>query len=326
MKKLFLLIVCAVLGISANARELSIYCSAQGDIKASWGFTPYDINVPIKLRTTTNYGNYKFWSKNKLAEQPYKEVVFEYDQCVKMQISIHYVGDDNNTKTYVTIPEDKTEFSVPIAEGRVPDEISVMGLGPVPPAKQGGSIINLTNAKLIAEDGTEVYPEEGDIKEANGYYWGYEILSANVFITAGWAQIGGAGWAPNMSDIDPSKPLTYHVELNEPSNLQLAFVVKYNDGTADTQQYMPEGESSMTITVDDPSTVSYAFLRVQQDDADDYVNVKSIYYDDTATTGIEGIKTNDKTNDGAIYNLSGQRVSSDYKGVVIINNKKYIRK
>lgn len=82
----------------------------------------------------------------------------------------------------------------------------------------------------------------------------------------------------------------------------------------------------MTITVDDPSNISYATLKVMQEDADDYINVKSIYYDNTAITGIEGIKANIKNNDNVIYNLFGQRVSSDYKGFVIINNKKYIRK
>ena len=30
--------------------------------------------------------------------------------------------------------------------------------------------------------------------------------------------------------------------------------------------------------------------------------------------------------DGAIYNLAGQRVSKSYKGIVIINGKKYIQK
>ena len=30
--------------------------------------------------------------------------------------------------------------------------------------------------------------------------------------------------------------------------------------------------------------------------------------------------------DGAVYNLAGQRVSKSYKGIVIINGKKYIQK
>ena len=44
------------------------------------------------------------------------------------------------------------------------------------------------------------------------------------------------------------------------------------------------------------------------------------------TTGIEGIKTEDSATSNARYNLSGQRVDENYKGVVIINGKKYIAK
>lgn len=326
MKKMFLLIVCVVIGISANACELSIYCDKQGNINASWGFTVFDINVPLKFRTTVNYGCYRLWSKELLSQQPYKEVVFTYNQSLKMQVTIHYIGDDNNTKSYIKIPEDKNEISIPIEEGKTPDEISVMGTGAVPPAVKGGGIIALTSAKLVTLDGEDVYPEEGDIMNANLYFYGYDMLAGNVHITRGWAELGGAGWAPNMSDIDASKPLTYHVELNEPSSLSLVFIVRYLDGTANTQQYMPKGSTAMTITVDDPSNISYATLKVMQEDADDYINVKSIYYDNTAITGIEGIKANIKNNDNVIYNLFGQRVSSDYKGFVIINNKKYIRK
>ena len=49
--------------------------------------------------------------------------------------------------------------------------------------------------------------------------------------------------------------------------------------------------------------------------------------DKQAATGIEGIKTNKvvKSN-GAIYNLAGQRVSKDYKGLVIKNGKKFFNK
>ncbi len=46
----------------------------------------------------------------------------------------------------------------------------------------------------------------------------------------------------------------------------------------------------------------------------------------SATTGIDGIRVDSKPNDGKAYNLAGQRVGDDYKGIVIINGKKYIRK
>ena len=44
-----------------------------------------------------------------------------------------------------------------------------------------------------------------------------------------------------------------------------------------------------------------------------------------ATTGIAAVKA-DKKFDGAIYNLAGQKVNANYKGVVIQNGKKFIQK
>ena len=44
-------------------------------------------------------------------------------------------------------------------------------------------------------------------------------------------------------------------------------------------------------------------------------------------TGIKSVvNKNNKINSDAIYNLSGQRVSKDYKGIVIKNGNKYIAK
>jgi hypothetical protein len=42
--------------------------------------------------------------------------------------------------------------------------------------------------------------------------------------------------------------------------------------------------------------------------------------------GIINVKEDAVKNDGAIYNLAGQRVSKDYKGIVVKNGKKYIVK
>lgn len=44
------------------------------------------------------------------------------------------------------------------------------------------------------------------------------------------------------------------------------------------------------------------------------------------TTAINSVKTDNKPMDGKAYNIAGQRVSDDYKGIVIINGKKYLRK
>lgn len=47
---------------------------------------------------------------------------------------------------------------------------------------------------------------------------------------------------------------------------------------------------------------------------------------DKAAAGINDVKTTVNAGNNALYNLSGQRVDSSYKGVVVKNNKKYIVK
>lgn len=49
-------------------------------------------------------------------------------------------------------------------------------------------------------------------------------------------------------------------------------------------------------------------------------------YIDAAATGIENVTVQKPVENSAIYNLSGMRVGKDYKGIVIINGKKYLNK
>ena len=53
---------------------------------------------------------------------------------------------------------------------------------------------------------------------------------------------------------------------------------------------------------------------------------QSLDIDLGGTTGISTMKTQVKDNDNTIYNLNGQRVGTDYKGIVIKNGKKVIVK
>ena len=52
----------------------------------------------------------------------------------------------------------------------------------------------------------------------------------------------------------------------------------------------------------------------------------SIVFDDSETTGIADVKGQKEDVRGDIFNLSGQRVGKDYKGVVIKNGRKMIQK
>ena len=43
-------------------------------------------------------------------------------------------------------------------------------------------------------------------------------------------------------------------------------------------------------------------------------------------TAINGVVVNKNANSAAIYNLSGQRVKKSYKGIVVMDGKKFLKK
>lgn len=51
-----------------------------------------------------------------------------------------------------------------------------------------------------------------------------------------------------------------------------------------------------------------------------------LYVFNDNATGISGINTADTAHDGAAYNVAGQRVGKDYRGLVIVNGKKTLKK
>ena len=75
-------------------------------------------------------------------------------------------------------------------------------------------------------------------------------------------------------------------------------------------------ESYGTVT---PDTYVYAIFRKIGDELPKF---------DSEETGIKGIdaNVNDNVNDNRVYNLAGQRVGSDFKGIVVVGGKKYIKK
>jgi uncharacterized repeat protein (TIGR02543 family) len=82
---------------------------------------------------------------------------------------------------------------------------------------------------------------------------------------------------------------------------------------------IPAGKAALKITSAEMSTVQAKVAGGAK---------FTIIYDDGETTGIESIHNSQFTihTDAPMYNLSGQRVSESYKGIVIVNGRKVIRK
>ena len=81
-----------------------------------------------------------------------------------------------------------------------------------------------------------------------------------------------------------------------------------------TEQQKGMAKGAIYIAVAGTAPVAEAFARIKWLDEDGNV------------TAITGAKTETILNDGAIYNLAGQKVDANYKGIVIKNGKKMIQR
>ena len=91
---------------------------------------------------------------------------------------------------------------------------------------------------------------------------------------------------------------------------------------------VPASDDFQTVEIEFPAfayTLEGCHLLFQNGDFLGTTIVKSVKVIDMSTTGIEAVKANQHVN-GAIFNLAGQKVNANYKGVVIQNGKKFIQK
>lgn len=117
---------------------------------------------------------------------------------------------------------------------------------------------------------------------------------------------------------------TIIVKKDNKDGENVAFKVFDNDGTTE-------------VTVNDGGTVdakTYGIIKLNVTAGQKYAvgiaGSKMGYYgfkfELGGTAGLNAIKTTENTNDAVIYNLAGQKVANNYKGLVIKNGKKVVMK
>ena len=99
-----------------------------------------------------------------------------------------------------------------------------------------------------------------------------------------------------------------------------------------TVEYAATGAFKMTavITTTDNKVYHYSYTKTITDKPSE-INVfftgENSYIDGSSlSTGISNPIIIQKKNDGKWFNLSGQQVDKSYKGVVIVNGKKFVNK
>ena len=192
-----------------------------------------------------------------------------------------------------------------------------------------------TNAEYEADaEGNEpVKPETSNVDLKGWSGWHGEGLTVNedgtlsVEFKQEWG--GAAKWlgAYNASDFD------YAVfELAEPAAFEVMGVVQYHEADG-------EGENNVSVSIPAGVTQGLLELDAARKNAIDQVavqnaevgtvKVKAVYFatKDYVTAIATPTVAKPAFNENApLYNLAGQRVSKNYKGVVIQNGRKYIVK
>ena len=101
----------------------------------------------------------------------------------------------------------------------------------------------------------------------------------------------------------------------------IANVIEFTlKGGKDVTSQDDEGNSTTTF---DAKDTYYTF---QKYSGTGNILISSIEFTPVDASGISTINAVDKASNGAIYNLAGQKVANDYKGLVIKNGRKFIQK
>lgn len=121
--------------------------------------------------------------------------------------------------------------------------------------------------------------------------------------------------------VDMSKVAKIEVEY-EGDDLVDNLLVKDADGNKITQAYSSKYQLNFTSLQEKASHVATMQWTIKTNGS---MTIKSIKFLTAEATGIETVKVADSRS-GRMYNLNGVEVSKEYKGIVIVNGKKFVRR
>lgn len=185
--------------------------------------------------------------------------------------------------------------------------------------------------KQIEEAAKERRVRDFDLDKVD-QFWGdctYDISTHTATFPKEW---GGAGWWLGNNSLKDFKSVVFVIEPATIKTLVTVTVaggdpaqVDINAGEtigiADISGFSSNNINQVMLQNEKPGTVTivkaYASTLSPTDEAS-YINSQA--------TTISSVTVSKKANEGATYNLAGQRVGKNFRGMVIHNGKKYIQK
>lgn len=310
MKKLFTLIVAAFMAVSVNAQtETPLVLGGDWNAGFAGDADVYDFTINKK------YGAAEFACNVNSADYP--KYILEFEEPLPANFQVNYTwktsadaeGDatpaygkavgDGATKKFELLFEQEHPYIVGVSVQHTDAEE-----------------VNLKVKKmiLVAADGTE--------KKINASFtsWGG---TDNTVVYKGIVSFDKQYQQLAINGLAGKSNVTVKVKLAEPTpNVQMC--VDYEDNTSEWPSF--GGSDEITFTTKEGVAIKKVGIQyIDPENNPAKVSVLGAWLVDT-TTGISKVENLKVAQDGKCFNLAGQQVGKNYKGVVIKNGKKMVIK
>jgi len=303
------------------------------DITSGWSTWQETESVEYNADGTMTFnsaewgGLAKWLGGRDLSGYDYLVVEFAEPTTVITQLFVQFAaeGDDNAIKKQANPGATYLFIDLNDERAAAVNQIALQAAAP--------SVIKISSMYYIKKPGGEEPPvEDGDkvnMIDNFNYTWNQaETIEraedgSIIFTTAEWG--GLAGWfAPDDVPSDWSEYSKIVFEFAEPTTVNTQILVSDGANNVATAWGEPGiNKLECSFVGKDVSAVKQCAL---QTSAATVLKVTAIYLvKQGGETGVENIQALENLN-GIRYNLSGQRVSDSYKGVVIQNGRKFIQK
>ena len=360
MKKLFTLVAMALMAIGANAQSIvaEVDWTQKSEWDGGWYSTDY-AEVSVEQGTgliinCTSDGTTNYWEPQvpmiggieTIDEGGQYQVKFQFNSPVAGELRLDFyswdgsgatmaqvfevaAGDNDMTIDFLDYPTPCTQAGIFYQCGKLPGKHIIKNVQVIDLEGEGGE----TGPAVIAEvDWTQKSEWDGG--------W-YSTDYAEVSVEQGTGLIINCTSDGTTNYWEPQVPMIGGIEtIDEGGQYQVQFsfispaageirLDFYSwDGSGATMAQVfevAEGENNLTIDfLDYPTPCTNAGIFYQCGKIPGKHIIKSVKVIDLEGSAIQSVKA--AQNDGAIYNLAGQKVNASYKGVVIKNGKKFLQK
>ena len=317
MKKYFTLLLMALITLGANAAKQSLPLD---NLNAGWGSSYDAATHTITFEDSWKGRGWGYWS-NSADYSAYDEICIEFEPTdMKVKVQVEY-NDENGTKLDgVSSASELVEAGATSVSVKLDAEHKAYVNQIYIQTDAAGTLV-LKDAYLYKEGDVEL-PQTKDLFND---FKGVGTLADGVITIDATAKEWG--WFSKWYGDQDFSAFDYVIlELAEASAFNIQVSVQTVDAP-DAKGMLNAGELVLTMPL--PETKNHVKCIALQNAEIGSFKVKAIYLATekyvSETTGVSAVKTPIADN-GAAYNIGGQRVDAGYKGIVVRKGKKFIFK